>query len=368
MTVIENTGLKRPLTLKLVTVGSALLAGSVTAILASTVAADRVGATVDRRAWVMGTQLSMTVESVDRMTAVDASEAALLAVAEVEARLSTWVEDSELSSLNRAGPGVDVVLSRQLEADLREASRWWRATAGAFDPGMASLVSAWDLRGDGRQPSAGELKAARSASGFAHLDLDVRVARVGVPGFGVEEGGFGKGIALRSAVEAARAHGADCAVFDFGGQIEVVGDCIERTIEIAGPGGRGSTVAELRMNAGSIATSGNSERGITVSGVRYSHILDPRSGLPAPDWGAVTVVTWDPVAADCVATALYVMGPTHGSEWVQGRPGIEAVFVVRRGERAEVIATSGLASRLQVFGENVTYLSPYQERIEERSH
>lgn len=337
-------------------VGTLCLVASAMVFPSTRVAADQDSATVERRAWAMGTRLLVNIEARDRGTAVGASEAALRAVAEVEARLSTWSHVSELSRLNSAEAGLNFAISPELESDLRVAAHWWRETRGAFDPGIASLVDVWDLRGGGREPSAGDLRLAREASSLGHLALGPGVARFDTPGFGIEEGGFGKGIALRQAAEAARAAGADCVALDFGGQIEVDGTCGKVRVEIADPDRRDRGLARLTLRTGSVATSGNSERGLLVDGVHRGHLLDPRSGLPAPDWGAVTVVASDAVAADCLSTALYIMGPQKGAEWLRERPGIEAVFSVRRGESTEMTATPGLNGRLEGVEGSVCFL------------
>ena len=148
---------------------------------------------------------------------------------------------------------------------------------------------------------------------------------------------------------------------DLGGQIHIAGNCDEMWVEVADPDGRHDTVARLALSTGSIATSGNSERGRTVGGVPLGHLLDPRNGRPVPDWGAVTVVAADPVAADCLSTALFVMGPEYGPRWLHDRPGIDAVFVERGEEGTTMYATPGLRRRLIVdeadpveFVENLT--------------
>ena len=322
-------------------------------------------ATVERCAWAMGTQVNISVEAVDRLTAVDASEAALRTVAEVEERLSTWVHDSELSRLNSAVPGSDFPISSELESDLRVATHWWKETRGAFDPGIASLVQVWDVRGSGREPSAFELKSALAAAGLGHLALDPGVARIDAADFGIEEGGFGKGVALRQAADAARSAGADCVVLDFGGQVAIEGDCREVRVDIADPDLRDERIAMLTIRSGSVATSGNSERGMVVNGVARGHLLDPQTGYPAPDWGSVTVVASDPVAADCLSTALYIMGPKAGGEWLLGRPEIEVVYAERSGEGTRMTATSGLKGRLEATMGDLKYLKEEQAQTEE---
>ena len=311
---------------------------------------------LSRRVAVMGTVLEMTISARDRGTALAASQSILDAVDGVERRLSTWREDSELSRLNRSASGIEISLSPELEANLREVRRWWSATAGAFDPGVASLIEAWDLRGRGREPSDSELAAARAAAGLEHLVLRSRAGSRTTAAFGIEEGGFGKGIALREAAAAAMAAGASCVVMNFGGQVQVAGGCGNQWVEIADPRQRNRGLARLSLGSGSAATSGNSERGMVVDGVELGHLLDPLSGRPVPSWGAVTVVASDPVTADCMATALYVMGPGMGADWLRANQGIEAVFVENRGMTTKLTATAGLRGQLVVSEGTVAYL------------
>ncbi len=313
---------------------------------------------LSRRVVVMGTVLEVEVSARDRETAVAASQAAIDAVEAVDRRLSTWSEESELSRLNRAAVGEKVTISPELEADLRDARHWWSETGGRFDPGVASLVNAWDLRGRGRSPSPPELIVALSAAGIEHLLLGPGFAQRAVEGFGVEEGGFGKGVALREAARVATETGASCALIDLGGQLAMSGACGTREIGIAHPRQRDNVIARLKLRSGSAATSGNSERGFVVDGVDHGHLLDPTTGRPASDWGAVTVVASDPVAADCLATALFVMGPRRGAEWLQGRDGVEAVFAETNGEAMIITATPGFRGRLVVFEGTLRYLPP----------
>ncbi len=300
-------------------------------------------ATVDRRMAVMGTVLEISVFAHDRATALAASESALRAVEAADARLSTWVRGRELDTVNRVPPGIWLPLSPELVRDLETARRWWRESGGAFDPGIASLVAAWDLRGAGKVPDAGELERARRSAGFGHLEIEGGRVRRHDDGFGVDEGGFGKGVALGDAARAALAAGATCVEFDFGGQLLFGGECKEGIVAIADPRDRRQVIASLRLRTGSVATSGASQRFVEVDGEALGHILDPRTGRPAPSWGGVTVIAEDPVAADCVATALFVMGPEAGLAWARTRTDVEAVFAVTSGEDLVVFSTAGSA-------------------------
>ncbi len=139
----------------------------------------------------------------------------------------------------------------------------------------------------------------------------------------MDAGAFGKGLALREAAEALRSAGGT-GVLNFGGQVAAVSR--PAVIGVADPADRDRQVAELVLLDASAATSGLSERYIEVNGERYGHVLDPRTGWPVRPWGSVTVVAEDPMVADLLSTALFVMGAEAALEWSADRA--EGVLVV----------------------------------------
>ena len=290
---------------------------------------------VERETYVMGTRLRATVAGDDAAAAVAAIEQVFTAVRIVDARLSTWRDDTELRRLNRAPVGVPQRLSPSLFALLREVRRWRDTTGGAFDPAIGALVDAWDLRGVGRRPGPADLVRARRAGGMERLPLDEigRSARRTAAAAWIDAGAFGKGAALREARRVLDSAGVRAALLNFGGQVLAVGTGRDGTawrIPVAHPSRRGLPAAFLRLREQSAATTAQSERFVEVDGVRYGHVLDPRTGLPVPAWGSVTVVAEDPLAADILSTALFVLGPDSGMEWLEHRPGIAALFLIER--------------------------------------
>ncbi len=188
----------------------------------------------------------------------------------------------------------------------------------------------------------GSWNEARRSAGFGHLEIEAGHARRLIGGFGVDEGAFGKGVALGDAARAALAAGATCVELDFGGQLLISGECKGRIVAIADPHDRNHVIATFPLRSGSVATSGTSERFVSVDGEVLGHILDPRTGRPAPSWGSVTVSADDPVAADCAATALFVMGPERGLAWAEQRTDLEAVFAVIAGNEILIFSTTGV--------------------------
>jgi len=268
--------------------------------------------TIIRHLAAMGTALSLTVSAPTRDRALDASEAGVRAVEKAERLLSTWRGDTSLALLNAAAPDVPVTVPPELFALLKRVFEWEKKTGGAFNPAVLPLVTGWGLRTGGRIPDATSLARARAASRaalFAFEESSSSVTR-GDALAGIDEGAWGKGWALDKAAAAMRAAGATSGILDLGGQILAFGE--EISVNIAHPRDRDKTVARLRLADISASTSGNSERGVVVDGRRIGHLLDPRTGTPAPDFGSVTVVALSGLVADVLSTAFFVLGPEQG--------------------------------------------------------
>ena len=295
-----------------------------------------------REAAVMGTTLRIEVAA-PHAGAAAASEEALAAIEGWEPVLSTWRAEAELARANRAPVGECVTITTRLTAALAEAGEWVERTGGAFDPAIGALVDAWDLRGSGRVPAPAELEAARAATGWHLVQLGPGPClRRHHAGTWLDSGGFGKGLALRDALEPLRARGHD-ALLDFGGQVAVAG--APRDIAVAHPAARNRPAATITGVAGSAATSAQSERRVVVDGAEFGHLLDPRSGRPAPAWGSVTVVADDPFAADILSTALFVLGPDAALAWAAGHPDV-GVLVLEDGPAPRARWSAALEGRI----------------------
>ncbi len=290
---------------------------------------------VERSAYLMGTTLRIRAASQDRDDASSAIEHAFRQVARWEDHLSTWRPDSDLSQLNTAPPGMAVSLPASVTGALLEARRWSLETEYAFDPTVGALIDAWQLRGPGGggAPPSPVIDSAVAASGWRHFRVDSAANMVTRlhPDVWIDAGAFGKGLALRAARTALDERGIANALLDFGGQILVLGSppsAESWIISVAHPERRHEPVLTVRLQAGqSAATTSISERGIEVDGHRLGHVLDPRTGRPVTGWGSVTVVAGDPLVADVLSTALFVMGPERALEWAGRHPGVGVVIV-----------------------------------------
>lgn len=311
------------------------------------------GEKVVRRLGAMGTYLTVEVEASGRDEALQASEMAIRAIERTEKRLSTWRPSSELTRLNSTPTGDELLLSAELTTELGEARRIWKETGGAFDPGIGALVQAFDLRGEGREPEPDEWSLARSHSGLDQLgwEQDGVITRVKrkTPGFAIEEGAFGKGAGIDRALESLRGGPAVRVVIDLGGQVAVLpgARALPHSVPLAHPDRREEPVLEISIQSGSIATTGNSERGLQVEGERLSHILDPRTARPAVDFGSLTVHCSSALEADALSTGLYVMGPEAALDFAFAREGLEVLVMERTPDGLRLRVTPGLAATVK---------------------
>jgi thiamine biosynthesis lipoprotein len=290
------------------------------------------GTSLTREAWLMGTLVRVTVSAASRSSAAMGSETVFREVERLEAALSSWRDDSEISRLNAAAVGEGVELSGEVVELLSEVAAWVQRTERAFDPAVGPLIDAWDLRGTGRQPTRKELDRALAASGFDAFKLDVgsRRAARSKAGAWLTAGGFGKGAALRAAARVLKQAEFQSALIDFGGQLVAVGAAPGRTgwpVAVAHPGRRDLPLVWLNLRDRSVATTAASERYVVVDGARLGHVLDPCTGRPVEAWGSVTVVHEDPMVADILSTALFVLGPERGSGWADSLSGVGVLFL-----------------------------------------
>jgi thiamine biosynthesis lipoprotein len=273
---------------------------------------------VARARYAMGTILEIEALGTDVARAEAGVASAFRAVDDVEARLSNWRPESEMSRANATSRPFS--LSAATWGSLTRAFALARETGGAFDPTVGAVTRVDSLRS--RPDAVGWQKA--------RLDPRARTLSFAVAGGVIDTGGFAKGEALDRAIAALRAHGLEAARLNFGGQISLFGTSCPAarhrdfdTVSIAEPrAGSGRELGRFSAEDRSVSTSGQSER--------PGHIMDPLTGAPVAFAGSVTVVADTATRADALSTALFVLGPTRGIAFADRR-GIAALYVIPRG-------------------------------------
>lgn len=301
-------------------------------------AVERVTAT--RR--LMGVPWTITVYAPSLAAGTVAIEAGFAEVARLEAILSDYDPSSELSQLSARAPTAQPVpIGEDLGRVLARAVAIRDVTGGGFDPTVGPLTTLWrQARRAGRLPAADKLAAARGAVGpeTLVLEADGRAAVLTRAGMRLDLGGIGMGYTVDRALEILGTMGIDAAMIDASGDIAVSGPppgaagwVIDATPLPRSPAG---PEARLMLAHAAVTTSGDAYQAVEIEGRRYSHIVDPRTGLGVAGPAAVTVVARDCTTADALATAASVLGPEAAGAVIAAEPGCAAWFVWH--ERGEV--------------------------------
>lgn len=310
---------------------------------------------VERRVSLMGTYAELVTFSADRQQGLQELGRMLSVLEAAEGELSTWRDDSIVTALNRQPVDVPWVAPQPLCSLFSELVSWHRETRGAFDPAIGALVAAWGLREGGRHPTSIGIETALRHSGLQHIFFDPRSCSVTRRrNVWLDAGAFGKGEALDRLLHLEGVGPVQPWIVDLGGQIMVNGMSKEGwPIALAHPQRRDEAVAEIHLTEGSLATTGGSERDVSLEGHRVGHILDPRTGLPITRKASVAVWHRSALVADVLSTALYVMGVEEGLSWAETR-GVAACFIVPEDE---VVDQNGTARMGEVVLQPTTNFS-----------
>ena len=271
---------------------------------------------------------------------------ALNLVHDLEAQMSVYRPDSELSEINRRAPFEAVEVEPQLFALLLEAKRLCEATGGAFDPTSGPLVALRRrCRQEGRIPSQEEIDAARELTGIHHVEFDERrlTVRYGRPGVELNLGSIGKGYAVDRAgaylteqgIESWLIHGGHSSLLARGDHHGAGG----WPVGIRDPNFPREQLATLLLRDSGLSTSGSGTQYFRHEGRRYGHILDPRTGWPVEGMLSVTVLTPTAAEADALSTAFFVMGLENASAHCHNSKTAAALLVPppRRGRTLDPV-------------------------------
>ena len=264
----------------------------------------------------MGLPVRLVLHARDRQTAEPAARAAFARIASLDRMMSDYRPDSELRRID-SHAGTFVPVSAELLTVVTRALEISRASNGAFDPTVAPLVALWRESRTTRQlPQPSRLAAARALVGWQQVEIDAgrSAVRLTRPGMRLDLGGVAKGYILQEAVRTLREQGVIRALVAAGGDI-VVGDAPPGRAgwEVEAPGSDPAFAARAsRLTNAALATSGSSEQFVEINGIRYSHIVDPRTGLGVTTSRGAQVIADDAALADALATALTILSDEDG--------------------------------------------------------
>ena len=297
----------------------------------------------------MGTTFRIVLYAEDQATAKKAADAGFARVAELENVMSDYKQTSELMKLCQAFATQvvePVPVSDDLFAVLAKAQELSRKSDGAFDVTVGPVVQLWrHARRTQQLPDAKELAAARAKVGYANVQLDPakKTVKLLIPGMQLDLGGIGKGFTADEVLKLLREKfGITRALVAAAGDI-TCGDPPPSqdgwTVTIA-PIAKGQVPRVLSLANTAVSTSGDLEQFVEINGVRYSHIVDPKTGLGLTGRRSVTVIAPKGVTADSMTKAVMLMPPERGLALVEDTAGAAAyIVIVGKDEKLEVTAS-----------------------------
>jgi thiamine biosynthesis lipoprotein len=294
----------------------------------------------------MGTLVRVTLFAASEQAATDAFRAAFDRIRALDRTLSDYQSDSELNRLTTAAVGRSVPVSEDLFTVLAASQALAEATGGAFDVTQGPVIRLWrEARRTRQLPGVAALEQAAMRSGFRKLHLDANGRRVtlDVAGMALDVGAIGKGYAASEATEVLTGLGVRSALVAISGDL---------AFSAAPPGRRGWRIgvhaldasvtdipATLELTHAAVSTSGSSEQYADIGGRRYSHVIDPTSGMGLTEDITVTVIARHGIDADGLDTAISLVGPERGLGLLDAHPEASALIVRRRGVDTTVVAS-----------------------------
>ncbi len=287
---------------------------------------------------VLGTSLDLKVVASSRAVAERAGAAVLNEINRESAILSSWSPGSEFSRWTQTH-NRRVLVSDELLEVLGLYDKWRERTGGALNASAGAVIAVWkDAERAGRMPSKAALDAAVASAGAQQWTLDSAAHTATHTGdASLVLASFTKSYIMEHAANAALREGIGSVVINIGGDIVVRGQLTE-PVDIANPredAENAEPLSQILLHDSTIATSGDYRRGFEIGGRHYSHIVDPRTGMPVENIISSTVVA--PVAADAgaLATAFSVLTPEESAKLAGSLPGVAYLLVQANGERIE---------------------------------
>ena len=271
---------------------------------------------LERTTDAMGATFSIVLYGSDRASINQAIDAAFEEAHRLDALLSNYRSESEWSLINRDAAAGPVEISPELFRLLSACMEYSRASEGTFDVTVGPLMRAWGFFGGGRHvPSPDQIREALELVGYRHVQLNAqkRTVRFDRPGVEIDPGGVGKGYAVGRMVEILRARGVrNALVAASGSSIFGLGTPPDESrgwpVSIADPWDHRRNAAHVFLKDLSLSTSGSYEKSFRVGGHRYSHIMDPRRGVPAESTVQVTVIAPRTIDSEVWAKPYFIEG------------------------------------------------------------
>lgn len=286
----------------------------------------------------MGSRFEITVVAKDSTEANSYIDIAVGEITRIEKLISSWDPASQTSEINRNAGIKPIKVDEELYNLIGRSVEISKLTEGAFDISFASMDKIWKFDGSMTQmPSEEAIKQSVAKIGYQNIILDPENFTVflKLEGMKIGFGGIGKGYAADKAKRLLMEKGVSAGIINASGDMNTWGkqpDGEFWKVAITNPMDKNKAFALLPLKDNAVVTSGNYEKYVTFNGVRYTHIIDPRTGYPATGIISATVFAPKAEIADALATSFFVMGKDVGIDFINQLPKIECIVIDEKGE------------------------------------
>lgn len=297
--------------------------------------ADQHGTVRDQRS-LMGTVWTIEVFDHGRPdSARQAINAAYRELERIDGLMSEWKPESPISQVNAAAGKSAVEVPGELREILERSLKYSEESEGTFDVTWLGMGKIWHFDNRFRVPAQAEVDAARRNINYREIQISGNTVRLPRAGMSIGLGGIAKGYAVDRATQILRSAGFNDAMVDGGGDVLVSGtkNGAPWRLGVQDPRQeRGSLIGVLNLSNQALVTSGDYERFRIVNGVRYHHIIDPRTGWPAKASSSVTVVSPTTERGVVFGKAIFILGPEKGLALARSE-GLEVLLIDAQGRR-----------------------------------
>ena len=285
----------------------------------------------------MGSAFELTVVAHDKAQAQAHIATAKNEIERIELLISSWDSNSETSIINQNAGIKPIKVSKELWDLIDRSQQISKITSGAFDLTFAAVDHIWKFDGsEAVMPDADLIQASVSKIGYNQVQLNKEQSTVFLPqkGMKIGFGAIGKGYAADRAKQLLEALGVVGGIINASGDMNTWGtqpDGSPWTIGIVNPMNKEKVFSWFALEHNAVVTSGNYEKFIRINGKRYSHIIDPRTGIPSNGIISCTIFASKAELADALATATFVMGVESGLFLIDQLPNTEAILIDDKG-------------------------------------
>jgi len=282
---------------------------------------------------LMGSRFDITVVASNEKEGNKYIDSAIFEIARIEKLISSWDLNSETSLINKLSGIKPIKVDKELFDLIERSIAISTLTNGAFDISYASMDRIWKYDGTMREmPSEEKISSSIKKVGYQNIIIDKEAQTVflKLKGMKIGFGAIGKGYAADKAKALLIEKGVKAGIINASGDLNAWGKQAngrDWMVAITNPLNKNKVFSWLPINDSAIVTSGNYEKFISFNGIRYSHIIDPRTGYPSTGIISTSIMTSNAELADAISTSVFVMGVETGLDFINQLKGVDCIII-----------------------------------------